>query len=147
MKLGGFTKQERAFIALMRIWAIAFLGTGVIFALSPEYIPNYLTRIGNGIFGWSSPFLNFGDEHFWLVLAVALLFTLSYVCVISQHNLVHNIGYARPVIMAKLVSSIGFGVCFFASGEQFVYLVAAIVDGFICLITWRFYISALKSRA
>ena len=147
MKNAGFTKQERSFIALMRIWAVAFLGTGVIFAVSPDYLPTYLVNLGNGLFGWvSSPFPPAG-ERFWLVLAVALLFTLAYLCAIVQGNLVRNIGYTRPLILAKFVSCVGFAVCFVTIERHIVYFTGALVDGLICVITWRFYHRALKSRS
>lgn len=147
MKKAGFTRQERSFIALMRIWAIAFLAAGILFIIAPDYALNYITRVGDGLLGWHSPPMQLGADRFWLVLAVALLFVLSYLCTIIQRNILRNIGYTRPVILAKIVSSIGFAVCFFLYGRHFVYLVAAAVDGGICLITWRFYTNALKSRA
>lgn len=146
MKNAGFTKQERSFIALMRIWAIAFLGTGIIFAASPDYLPTYIVNVGAGLFGWHSPPFPPAGERFWLVLAVALLFTLAYICAIVQGNLVRNIGYARPLILAKFVSCAGFAVCFFAIDQHIVYFTGALIDGCICVITWRFYCRALKSR-
>lgn len=132
---------------LMRIWAIAFLVTGIVFAAARDYIPNYITNIGVGLFNWHQPQTQYGEDRFWVVLSVALLFVLAYLCAIVQHSVVRNIGYTRPVILAKIVSTIGFVVCFFTIDRQFMYLVGALVDGTICVFTWYFYVSALRSRA
>lgn len=147
MKHAGLTKQERSFIALMRVWAVVFFAAGAIFALAPDYLTDYIANIGSGLLNWHSPELRIGENKFWLVLAVTLLFALSYTSAISQRNTLRNIGYSRVVIFAKLVSSIGFGVCFFISDRHFVYLVASVTDGIIFVVTWYFYACALKSRA
>lgn len=147
MKNAGFTRQERSFIALMRIWAVAFLSTGILFAIAPDYLPAYIMNVGAGLFGWNSPPFPPTGDRFWLVLAVGLLFTLAYLCAIVQGNLVRNIGYTRPVILAKFVTSVGFLICFFAMDRHIVYFTAAIVDGCIFAITWRLYHRAVKSRS
>lgn len=147
MKNAGYTRQERSFIALMRVLAIIFFGGAILFAAMPDYLPAYLTKVGNGLFGWeSAPFPPAG-EMFWVVQAVAFLLVLSYLCVVVQRNIVRNIGYTRPVILAALVSFAGFSACFFFCERHFVYFVAAVVDGAVGIITWRFYHRAHKSRA
>ena len=147
MKNAGFTKQERTFIALMRVWSALFLGAAALFALSPDYLPEYLTNLGSGLLGWhSAPFPPIGDS-FWVVLSVAFMLTLSFQCFLIQANLLRNIGYAQSVILAKFASCIGFAVCFFLYEKHFVYLVGGIVDGLMGIITWRLYSRAQSSRS
>lgn len=147
MKKAGLTRQERSLIALMRIWVVLFLGAGILFSVAPDYVPSYLQRVGSILLGWDSPPFPPPAERFWLVLAVAYLLLLAYCCAIAQRGIVRNSGYVRPVILGKLATSIGFLVCFLISGRHFVYFVGAVVDGAICLITWRFYAGAIKSRS
>lgn len=147
MKKAGFTRQERSFITLMRVWIALFLLAAILFGISPDYIPNYVTNIGTAIFDWEAHPPQQGCNHFWVVMSIAMLVSLSYLCAIAQHNIVRHIGYARPVILAKFATCAGFLICFFTLEKQFLYLVSAIVDGLICLITWRFYRTALKSRS
>lgn len=146
MKRAGFTRQERTFIALMRIWAIAFLVAGIVFAAAPDYLLTYVTDVGRVIFGWPSPPSQLGQERFWLVLAVSLLFALAYLCAIVQQSPVRHAGYARIVIFSKLVSSVGFAACLLLHERQFFYLSGVVVDGAMCLITWRVYARAMRSR-
>ncbi len=146
MKNAGYTKQERSFIALMRVLAIAFLGTATLFAVMPNYLPGYLTSVGNGLFNWGAPPFPQLSDHFWAVHSAVYMLLLSYLCMVAQHNIVRNIGYTRPVIIATILASIGFCVCFFLCGEHFVYLVTAVLNGAAGIVTWRFYHRAQKSR-
>jgi len=130
---------------LMRIWATAFLVAAVIFATIPDVLLNYINDIGRVFAAWQSPKVEYGSR-FWLVLAVALLVSLAYTCMVAQAKPLRNTGYTRIVILAKFVSSLGFASMLFVDGRQFYYLVGAVVDGLICVITWRFYARATKSR-
>lgn len=145
MKDSGYTSQERSFILLMRIWAVAFAFAGTIFAAIPEVMLNYINNIGHVFFGWLSPPVE-GGGYFWLILAVALLFSLSYGCIMAQIRPLRNQAFAQIVIVAKFVSSIGFVSALVLGYHQFYYLVGAIVDGLIFLITLRIYTRALSSR-
>lgn len=145
MRDSGFTRQERTFIAIMRVWVFAFLAAAVVFSLAPEVFLNYLNDIGRVFFGWESTKIE-ASEHFWLVLAVAYLLILAYASIVSQAKPLRNTGYARIVILGKLASSAGFAALLLLGNKQFYYLAGAIVDGLIFAITWRIYARASRSR-
>jgi hypothetical protein len=146
MKYAGFTMQERTFITLMRVWSVAFLATGILFATIPNILLNYINDIGKVFLGWQSPPTAAGG-FFWLVLAVALLFVLSYCCMLAQASALRNFDYARLVMVAKFISAAGFAAMLFIDGRQFYYLVGAVIDGLIFIITLRVYVKAAKSRS
>ncbi|MFH1829166.1 MAG: hypothetical protein ABH871_00115 [Pseudomonadota bacterium] len=145
MKYAGFTKQERTFITLMRVWMVAFFGTGILFATIPNILLNYINDIGKVFVGWHSPPIASGG-YFWLVLAVALLAILTYSCALAQASPLRNFGYARLIIISKFISAIGFAALLYINGKQFYYLVGAVIDGLIFIITLGVYIKASKSR-
>jgi len=145
MRYAGFTKQERTFIGVMRVWMVAFLGAGICFILIPNVLLNYINDIGKVFLKWHSPPYEAGGE-FWLVFAVALMFILSYACMLAQRNPLRNGIYARLVIMAKFMTAAGFVILLFLKGMQFYYLVSAVIDALICIITWRVYSRASLSR-
>ena len=147
MKEAGLTKQERGFLALIRIWMVLFFLATVLFIILPDWTLNYLGDIGRGIFGLSEPPVILGAERFWLVLAIALLATLTYICFEIQHDFLRRLEYARTVIIAKFVSAAGFAFCIFWHGYRFFYLTGAVVDGLIFAITWYYYNAAAKSRS
>jgi hypothetical protein len=146
MKYAGYTKQERTLLVVVRILAIAFLLTSIIFAAAPDYILNYISDIGKVLFGWRAPAVNLGDQRFWLVLAVGFVATITYLCFLTQRNLIRHIGYLRPVIFSKFVTTVGFLVCLFASEAQFFYLIGAVIDGLLFLVLWWLYVMAVNSR-
>lgn len=147
VKEAGLTKQERGFLTLLRIWMVLFFLTTILFIIAPDWTLNYLTDIGRGIFGWSEPPIALGAERFWFVLAIALLATLTYICFEAQRDFLRNIDYARPIIIAKFISTLGFLICLMFFGHRFFYLVGALIDGLIFIITWYYYNAAAKSRS
>jgi len=147
MKEAGFTKQERNFLTLIRIWTVLFLLATTVFALAPDWLLLYVNAIGRSIFGWRETVLLPGNERFWVVLSVSMLATLTYICFVTQHDFLRNMDYAKAIIVSKLVSTLGFIFCFAALEQRFIYLVGALVDGMIFLITWYSYNAAVKSRS
>lgn len=145
MRYAGFTKQERTFIAVMHVWMVAFLGTGICFILIPNVLLNYINDIGKVFLKWHSPPYVEGG-YFWLVFAVALLFTLSYVCLLASRNPLRDGVYAKLVIMSKFFTAVGFVILLYLDGKQFYYLVSAVIDALIFIITWRVYSRASVSR-
>ncbi len=147
MKFSAYTKHERTFIGVMRVWIVLFLGAAILFAALPHTLLVYLDDIGRGIFGWHSPPLPEMAEHFWQVLAVSMLAVIGYLCAIAQHQPDRNIGYARPVILSKFVTTVGFALCLIFGARHFFALVGVTVDGLILLITWYVYHKARWSRS
>ena len=146
MREAGLTKQERHLLALLRVWLVVFLGAGILFAAAPDWTLDYIHKLGSGLFGWKSPQLQPNAERFWLVLSVSLMATLTYLTYKAQSNLPRYISYTSVILIAKLVSTTGFAVCFFTAERSFLYLTGAIVDGLIFFITFVLYRSALRSR-
>ena len=146
MKDAGYTMQERSFILLMRIWAVLFLGAGILFAAIPEVLLNYLNDIGRTFVGWESPPIDAGGR-FWLVLAVAFLICLSYVCWLAQSHPVRHAEQVRIVILGKFLTAAGFTLMLFLGERQFYYLVGAVVDGTIFLLTWHIFSRSQRSRS
>jgi len=145
MKEAGYTMQERSFILLMRVWAVLFLGAAILFAAIPQVLLTYLNDIGRTFFAWESPPIDAGG-HFWLVLAVAFLVCLSYICALAQSNPLRHAEGVRVVILGKFLTAVGFASVLLLGEKQFYYLVGAAVDGCIFLITWRISSRSARSR-
>lgn len=146
MREAGLTKQERHLVALLRIWTVIFLGAGILFAIAPDWTIDYIESIGRGLFKWKSDPLVLGNERFWLVLVISLMITLAFIAYKAQAGHLRNIGYTSLILISKLVSSVGYLVCFFMIDHRFLYLAGASVDGLVFLMTIVMYRSALRSR-
>jgi hypothetical protein len=145
MRDAGFTRQERTFILLMRLWVLCFLGAAILVAWMPNTLLAYLNDIGRTFANWDSPPIE-GGTHFWIVLSIALLCTLAYVSAVAQSSLLRHIDYAKVVILAKAISAMGFAAMLHFDQREFYYVAGAVIDGLIALITWRVYARAARSR-
>lgn len=145
MRYAGFTKQERTFITLMRVWMVLFLGLAVLFSVIPEILLNYINDIGKVFLDWQPP-PQPGGGYFWLAPAVALHVILAYSCALAQRSPVRNGSYAKLVIMATFISAVGYTALLFLDSMQFYYLVAAVIDALVFILTWRVYSKASLSR-
>jgi len=133
------TLQERQLVFLLRWWAGLFTAAGICFAIFPSQIIYWLNTIGHSIFGW--PYKNLPEpvEHFWQVLAVALLAVLTYAAFSAQSEIRQNLKDVRIIIISKVVTTLGFLIAFIYSGQYFAYLSGMIIDGVILFMTWFLY--------
>lgn len=145
MKDAGLTQQERALVALMRTWIVVFLAAATFFAAAPDLSLVLISRVAALALPGDVPPPATGGA-FWLVLAVAYLVTLAYLCAVVQSDVVRNLPWTKGVLAAKFASAIGFAIAFALDKRHPAYLVGAVVDGLILLITWRFYTRAEQSR-
>ena len=146
MKHAGFTKQERNFIVLMRVWAVAFLGLAAMFALMPSTLLNYVGDIGKVFFGWQ-PYTVAAGAGLWRIHSIALHLCLAYCCLIAQGSSLRNASYARVLLLGTAVSAIGSAALLYFDSMQFYYLVAASLDGIVFLVTLWIYSGSTRSRS
>lgn len=146
MRGANKTKQERHFQTFMRMLIVIFLGAGVVLVVKPIWTVAYIERIGHSIFGWTNPPLQLVADPFWLTFVAAFMVMLVYCAYKAQTNHLRTIGYARVILIAKFVTTLGFTLSFILIQGSFVYLVSAITDGLIFLITFALFSSAAKSR-
>ncbi len=145
MKDAGFTRQERTFIAVMRIWAVALLFTALLFAALPDVLLDYVNDIGRVFAGWNSP-PHAPVNRFWAVQAVSFELVLAYACMLAGQRPLVNRDYARLVILGKLAAAAGLASMLLLDSAQFYYAVGLTIDGLIGIITWRTYSRAVFSR-
>lgn len=146
MKDSHHTKQERDVILWMRFLTVAFFAVGAIFAFHPNYFLNYLDSFGAIFFDFTSVPLTPPQFEIWWVLSLALMGTLSYLAFMAQHDWVRYHPLAIGIIIAKAISAFGFAALAIFHPAHFFYIVAAIADGILWLVTWYAYAQAIKSR-
>ena len=147
MNEAGFTRQERYFVHVMRFWAVLFFVGALIIALFPDWILYNVTRIGAVLAGFRTRQPVFGEERFWLVLAVTLLLVQSYASLLASTQGLRQTYFAKVVIFSHFISAIGFALCFWLIEPLFFYLTAAVVDGLIFIVIWYVYHAATASRS
>ena len=146
MKHSGFTKQERNFIVLMRVWVVAFLGLAAMFALMPDILLNYVNDIGKVFFDWQPHQVTAGTG-LWRIHSITLHLCLAYCCLIAQGSSLRDADYARVLMLGSAVSAVGSAALLYIDSMQFYYLVAASLDGLVFLVTLWIYSGSSRSRS
>ena len=141
-----FTKQERDIILWLRFLAAAFLVVGVVFAVNPNYFLQYLDSVGVVFFNFTNLPLENPKHEIWWVLSLGLIGSLSFACFEAQFDWLRFNVLVPVIIVAKLISFLGFLVLTLFYFTHFFYIVACIADGVICLTTWYAYATAIHSR-
>ncbi|MBI2567718.1 MAG: hypothetical protein HYV63_11865 [Candidatus Schekmanbacteria bacterium] len=140
------TKQEKDFQKLMQIWAILFLVSGIVFFGLHNVILELLDTIG-GWFGMHqhlAPSVSEGTatakaSHFWMVLVLSLMATLSVLCYSIYRNPKRNHVFIVPVLISKALSTLGFLAALLIGRIAFGYLLGFLVDGTILVLTLVYY--------
>lgn len=143
---GPLTRQEKMLIIILRWWMILFTVALAGFIFFSDRLLEILAIAGDGIFKWRWGMILPSEDYFWLVLTVSLMSVLIYSAYKAQSDIIKNICYVNVIIISKIASTVGFIVALIFSVHAFAYLVGAIVDGSIFLITIFAYRSALRSR-
>jgi hypothetical protein len=141
----SLTRAEERLSSLLKWWVFIFTAALVVFILYPDKLISSIEALGSRL-GWKFGTVEAKGERFWLVLAASLMVVLIASAWRASRNLVSNIFYAKIIIISKAVSSLGFLYLLIFKEHAFAYLLAALVDGLIFLITLLAYRSALASR-
>ncbi|MFH1875175.1 MAG: hypothetical protein ABH859_08370 [Pseudomonadota bacterium] len=147
MREAGLTKQERGLLTLTRVLLVLFFLATILFIILPTWSLNYLSDLGQVVFGFKTQAIELEAHKFWLVLAVGYTAVLTYACFIAQSDFLRLMDYLKIVIFGKFVTASGFIFCFLKYDYVFYYLVGAVIDSLLFFITLYCYHAAKKSRS
>lgn len=146
MRDAHFTRQERFIIAWLKLLCAGFFLVGILFAIYPNYLFEYLNEIGAVFFNYPSPPLVDPKRDIWWILSLAFMASLAYACFLAQANWFRHNNLIPLVILAKVLTTIGFGLEAYLHPTHFFYIVAGALDGLLFLITAFAYVKAINSR-
>lgn len=138
------TSEERALKKLLQFWAVLFLMAGLVFVFFPNLVLQSLNQLALKITP-TLPTLPLSQDRFWIVLMFSLMITLTFICYSAQDDLRRRKDLVQFVLISKITSSLFFLIFFFADRMALAYLVGALVDGSIFIITLSFYSRANRS--
>src|SRR5262245_38856688 len=123
---------ERMLRLLFAGFALAFAGTGLIFFLFPDGTLRVLNAAG-GVVGF--PPAPATELRFWLSLAVAYMVLVTLLAAAIARD-PRGRAHLMPILAAgKATSSLTCAGYFVASQPAFIYLLNALVDGSLALVT------------
>jgi len=133
------TQEERMFRGWMFI-SIGLYGiAGAFFLFWGDWVPRCINA-------FSARFVNLplypaSEGSFWRVLSVSMMAMITWIALAVYRNLPAN----RPLVSVLLLSkccSTGLYAVFFMRRHELVYLVGALTDGPLFLITWVLWYAA-----
>ena len=118
---------ERVVIVTMRLLALAFAVTGILFIATPDGVIEAIDDAGAWV-GDFSPGAG-SEQKLWLGLAFAYMVVITGIALVIQADVVRF----RPLLLVlaagKAASSLAAGAFFLLDEDVFVYLLNFLVDG------------------
>lgn len=143
----ALTLQEKQLAILMRVWAVAFALGGLVFFLAPEWLFARMNETGSLFFGRAFEPIPMPSEKFWVSLALSLMATLTFMCYMAQKDIRRGSGYVFSVLVSKIASTTFFLFYYIDGLHSFAYIQGSLLtDGPIFIITFIFYLRAVRSR-
>jgi hypothetical protein len=130
--------EEKRLAIVLRIFFYIFLIAGFFFLLFPELTLSSLNIVSAHLFP-ALPLLPVSQEKYWLVLAFAMMMTITALCYMAQRDIATRKDYVIPVLVAKLSTTMAGLAMFLFSYRAFAYLANSVVDFSIFLILLAFY--------
>jgi hypothetical protein len=143
--MNALTRHEKQLVLLLKIWIFCFAGGGLYFLLFQNVLIKQINFFSSDILKLNLPLHPESPDKFWLALTLSMMATITALSYIAQKDIRKNIGYVIPLLIAKFVSTFFFILFFFIHINSLAYIVGALTDGPIFIITLVFYIRAKKS--
>ncbi|HXA29266.1 MAG TPA: hypothetical protein VN193_11030 [Candidatus Angelobacter sp.] len=135
----ALTDEERSLRSLLRFWTLLFGAGALSFAVDPDRSTGVLNTL-------PGPSLPPSSEKYWNALAVSLMATITVLSGMAATDVRRRRAFVWPLMLSKAVSS-GMYARRFAERRATPYLVGALVDGSILVVTAQRFLGARRRRA
>jgi nitric oxide reductase large subunit len=122
---------ERFVVFNLRLLAVSFAVTGILFIAVPSGLLDVLSDVGEW-FGNDNRAPH-TQEYLWLALSFAYMVLITVICLVAQTDVVRYRVLILILVIGKAASSLAALAFFLTQGQVFVYLLNFLVDGFLAL--------------
>jgi len=137
------TAELSALRTWMIISAVIYAAGLLNFMFAQNFLLEILNRVSETIFGDRFPRIPLSTEKFWLALTNSMMLMLVVICVFVSIDPAKYIAMVAIVLFSKAFSTSQYLYMFARQKRYFAYLVGALTDGPIFLITLYFFVRAL----
>lgn len=121
------TRAERIVVVTMRLLAVAFAVTGILFIAAPDGVIDTIGDVGDELGDFAAGADS--DQKLWVGLAFAYMVLVTGIALLVQADVTRF----RPLLLllaaGKAASSLTAGAFFLFDQDVFAYLVNFVVDG------------------
>lgn len=119
-------RAEKFVVVCLRLLAVGFFVSGVLFLAVPDTIVDDLNDLGDSLGGFSdSPETG---SRLWLALSFAYMMVIAAVCAVTQADVVRYRPFIGVLVVAKVTSSLAALGFYLFEDDAFAYLVGFIID-------------------
>jgi hypothetical protein len=133
-------------MAALRTWmiisAVLYIGGGLSFLFGQNLLLENLNRVSQALFKDRLPLIPLSTERFWLVLTNSMMLMLVVVCIFAIMDVEKYHMMVVIILFSKAGSTVQF-IIHFIQRRFFAYLVGALTDGPLFLITLYFFMRAV----
>lgn len=128
---------------LLFIWGITFSGALGVFVFATDDLFGQMNNLSVHYTPNLVPIAN-SAERFWMGLTISLMLTLIILCFGAALDLKQRMNWVPLLLISKFVSTVSFLAYFLTSQTSLAYLIGALTDGFIFLLTAFVYTKACR---
>jgi len=133
-------------MVLLKNWMIVsvvlYVGGGLNFAFGQNRLLEGINKVSLWLFKDRLPLIPASTEKFWLVLTTSMMLMLVVCCGLAAHGIEKYYLLVIPVLFSKACSTTLYLGLFSFQKRYFAYLVGALTDGPLFVITLIFYLRA-----
>jgi hypothetical protein len=145
-KSGGMTVADG--FEYLRIWMIisifSYFFAGLTFLFGQNFLLGQINAMSNMLFKGKYPLIPASSERFWLVLTSSMMLMLTVLCIFAAVDPEKYLSMVVIILISKACST-GLYIWFFIKDKYFAYIVGALTDGPLFLVTLVFFIWAAVS--
>ena len=136
-------------VVMLRNWMIVsvvlYVGGGLNFLLGQNRLLEGMNKVSTRLFRDRLPLIPASTEKFWLVLTSSMMLMLVVCCGLPALNVDKYYLLVIPVLFSKACSTSLYLILFTFQKRYFAYLVGALTDGPLFVITLIFYLRAFPA--
>jgi len=139
------TAEMMALRNWMIVSVILYLGGGLNFVFGQNLLLEWMNKFSSRLFKDRLPLIPLSTEKFWLVLTTSMMLMLVVCCGMAAWKVDSYYPLVVPVLFSKACSTCLYLILFLFHQRYFAYLVGALTDGPLCIITLIFFLRAFPS--
>jgi hypothetical protein len=126
---------------LLFLWGIIFSGALGIFVFATDALFTQMNDLSMRYTPHLAP-IAYSSERFWMVLTTSLMLTLVMLCFGAALDIKQRMNWVPLLLVSKFVSTISFLAYFLTGHTSLAYVIGALTDGFVFLLTVFVYTKA-----
>lgn len=131
--------------SLLLFWGACFFLAMLIFLFKSEELFHFFNDLSEFLQLPLEPMVE-PAEGFWLVLVMALMSSLIYICFYASVDLKRRLDFVALILFTKFISTVFFIAFFITKSQALAYLLGAFAEGAVFISTYAMYLRVRREH-